>query len=176
VNNTFNSLAQLNMKYTGVGSRSTPENWRNFFKQLAAALAARGYTLRSGAAAGADKAFESGAKEKEIYLPWPGFGGSNSQLYGPNLNRAAAEQLVSEIHPAWHKLNTTARKLHIRNAFQVLGPQLTEASKFLICWTPEGAEVGGTRTAIVIARRYGVPTFNFGKNPEQVYQDLIKLI
>jgi len=44
-----------------------------------------------------------------------------------------------------------AKKLHGRNVKQVLGDDLKTPSDFLLCWTKEGKDVGGTRTAIVLA-------------------------
>jgi hypothetical protein len=60
------------------------------------------------------------------------------------------------------------RKLHGRNAFQILGLSLNTPSKYCICWTPDGAtthmervrRTGGTGTAISIADAYKVPVVN----------------
>ena len=45
--------------------------------------------------------------------------------------------MVAHIHSVLHQ--------------QVLGLDLKTPSKFLICWTPEGKEKGGTATAIKLA-------------------------
>ena len=70
--------------YTGIGSRETPIHILNFFVVIGNYLASEGYTLRSGHAPGADQAFEEGCDQvngkKEIYLPWPNFEGSDSEL------------------------------------------------------------------------------------------------
>ncbi len=71
-------------------------------------------------------------------------------------------------HPAWAHLSWAAKALHTRNALQVLGSDLANPSRFVLCWTRDGAEsaqetsvkTGGTRTAIVIACRDGVPVIN----------------
>lgn len=52
--------------YTGVGSRETPEHILKFIEDVAYWLAGRGYTGRSGSAAGADTAFEQGFNRHEI--------------------------------------------------------------------------------------------------------------
>lgn len=57
---------------TCIGSRKLPVWEYQRLRQLARDLAAAGYTIRSGAAKGADSAFESGLthdKPREIYLP-----------------------------------------------------------------------------------------------------------
>ena len=157
--------------YTGVGSRKTPEPILALMQTLAQTLARRGFTLRSGAAEGADSAFEVGSGEaKEIYLPWRGFNGSSSQFY---VITDEALEMAARAHPAWNRLPPAARKLHARNCYQVLGLKLDVPSRFLVCWTPDGAthprectrETGGTGTAIRLAALHGVPVFNLA-HPE----------
>lgn len=61
------------MKYVGIGSRTTPPEIMEKFKQVSAYLYKLGFTLRSGAAPGADTAFDEGYEgedKKEIFLPW----------------------------------------------------------------------------------------------------------
>jgi len=123
---------------------------------LAKKLAIEGWTLRSGGALGADSAFEYGATlvggPKEIYR-------------ASDANKAALE-MASTIHPAWHKCSDYVRKLHARNCFQVLGRDLRTPSSFLVCWTLGGADIGGTRTAIVLARNNNVEVLNLGSQEQ----------
>jgi hypothetical protein len=147
--------------YTGVGSRKTPESVLSLFTQWAKELNDLGYTLRSGGAAGADSAFEMGAsdKRKEIYLPWRGFNGNTSVLFTVSDDAMA---IARTLHPAWQSLSEGARKLMARNVYQVLGSDLKTPSEFLICYTPNGNEVGGTALAIRLARCNDIPIFNAG--------------
>jgi hypothetical protein len=138
--------------YTGVGSRSTPENIMNVVGKLAKVLAYNGWTVRSGGAIGADRAFEAGA----IAV------GGGREIYFARDANAAAMEMASKIHPAWNKCNDYVKKLHARNCFQVLGKDLKTPSSFLVCWTPDGADVGGTRTAIVLARNNNIEVINMG--------------
>lgn len=155
--------------YTGVGSRETPPQILKIMAQLAAVLAADGWILRSGAADGADSAFEQGAGSKtEIFIPWPKFNGHNSQRY-PS---ARAMEIAAAIHPAWERCSQGARKLHARNIHQVLGPELNRPSDALICWTRNGELVGGTATAIRLAMRNNIPVYNLG-NPNCTPQYII---
>ena len=48
--------------YTGIGSRETPKDIMQLMSKLAYKLASEGYILRSGAAQGADTAFEEWVK------------------------------------------------------------------------------------------------------------------
>lgn len=159
--------------YTGIGSRQTPAHVQAVMSALAERLSAT-YVLRSGAADGADAAFETGAVkaagDREIYLPWKGFNGHSSELYHVT---PEASVIAQGVHPAWERLPPGPRKLHSRNVYQVLGYQLNAPSEFVVCWTPDGCEsartrkrtTGGTATAIVLAERNGVPVFNL-ENPK----------
>jgi hypothetical protein len=138
--------------YTGVGSRSTPENILLVMSKLAQMLGWGGWTLRSGGAEGADSAFEYGASLAE----------GKREIYRASDANKAAMDLAATIHPAWHKCYNFAKQLHARNCFQVLGRDLKTPSKFLVCWTLNGADTGGTRTAIVLARNNGIDVFNLG--------------
>ncbi len=132
--------------------------------------------MRSGAANGADAAFEKGADETEIYLPWEGFNNHRTGIIAPTLdNYAMAREVASYIHPAWNSCNETSRKFHARNMYQVLGMDLATPSDFLICWTADGANgtsrstsivTGGTASAINLAIRNDVPVFNIANDDE----------
>jgi hypothetical protein len=156
--------------YTGVGSRETPEEKLAQMSDIGEILATKGYTLRSGAADGADRAFEAGVLRVpkgslELYLPWKGFNDSTSLRH---VVTEAALELAKTIHPRWSELKESVRKLHARNCYQILGETLDRPTEFVICWTPDGCETeaartratGGTATAIVLAHRHRIPIFN----------------
>jgi hypothetical protein len=148
-------------KYCGVGSRQTPSNILCLMTDIAKELASKGWLLRSGGADGADTAFELGADQlngaKEIFLPWPYFNKNKSQLHTvPD----KAIEIAAEIHPAWNKLSRGAKLLHGRNVMQVLGETLDDPVEVLVCWTPYGRSVGGTRTAIILAEQHKVKIVN----------------
>tara|TARA_R110002153_G_scaffold45929_3_gene129363 strand:- start:9163 stop:9741 length:579 start_codon:yes stop_codon:yes gene_type:complete len=172
--------------YSGIGSRSTPEDILSWMEKIAQFLAKQGITLRSGHAEGADYAFELGAGHKaEIYLPWKRF---NEEL-DLSQNHAAKnyivpnfgekhEKVLSQIHPLSMSLSQGVKKLHMRNINQVLGKDVGNPvlSDFLICWTPNGEEskkdctvkTGGTATAIKLAELNGVPVFNLKNKTAKV--------
>ena len=161
------------MYYTGIGSRQTPHDIGQLMASLAGYLSELGYTLRSGAADGADSYFESGAIRKEIYLPWRGFNGHCSGRY---YVCDEAMGLASHHHPAWSKLSQPVRKLMGRNAYQILGYNLAHPSEFVLCWTPDGCEswhtrsakTGGTGLAISVASSLGIPVFNLNNHRSRV--------
>lgn len=149
------------MYYTGVGSRKTPQDIIVLMRAIASKMALFGFWLRSGGAEGADRAFESCA-------------GPKKQIFYAKDATAEAEAIAAQFHPAWNRCSPYAKKLHGRNAFQVLGSDLNEPSTYCICWTPDGCishatrkyETGGTGTAISIANYYHVPIINLAR-PDQ---------
>ena len=150
--------------YTGIGSRDTPQYILNLMTDLASRLESNGYILRSGGADGADQAFSDGVsldKNKHVYLPWNGFNGINNGILTEAEDWAYDE--AKTIHPAWNRCSQGARKLHARNIHQIRGhgsnPKLSE---FVVCWTPKGREVGGTATAIKLARSLNIFICNLG--------------
>lgn len=148
-------------KYAGVGSRETPQDALETMAKIAAHLAEYNWLLRSGGADGADFAFEAGCDHvggvKEIFLPWQGFNKSKSTLHAPSQD---ALILASTIHPAWDRLSYGGKKLHARNCHQVLGIDLNDPIDLLVCWTPKGKDVGGTATAIKLAKMYKIRVIN----------------
>lgn len=155
-----------NINYTGVGSRETPLEILKAMTRAAKRLSDNDIRLRSGGADGADAAFQAGASEKcrSIYIPWNGFNNLFADggigIYAGVCKRALS--MAADIHPAWDRCSDGAQKLHARNIYQVIGKQMDQPSDFLVCWTREGKEIGGTATAIRLAKSYDIPVFNLG--------------
>ena len=153
--------------YAGIGSRSAPEPIKQMMSQTAQILALNHFTLRSGAAEGADQAFEAGTDavdgEKEIFLPWSGFSdrtpGENGVILSPT-DRAI--EIAQQHHPAWNNLRPGAQLLHARNTHQILGADCQSPVDVVVCWTPNGDDVGGTSQALRIAREHAIPIINLG--------------
>ena len=148
--------------YTGIGSRRTPIEISVLMTKIALKLSNTGlWTVRSGGAAGADAAFEIGTALSGLI-----------EIYRPKHATPEALKMAESVHPAWNRCSDYAKQLHARNCFQVLGPSLDSPSKYVICWTPDGAEhrhetsinTGGTGQAIRIASLYKVPVFNMANS------------
>lgn len=149
----------MNLTYAGIGSRETPPDICETMTELAHHLSRLGYTLFSGGADGADDAFERGASDKVIFLPWDGFNGrrvDNDQYVVPPY----IEDLARKFHPAGDRLKAGALKMMSRNCYQVLGPDLKSPVDFVICWTKDGKASGGTGQAIRVAEAMAIPVFN----------------
>ncbi len=173
-----NEASRSRRCYAGIGSRDTPPSMLDLMRTLAARLAIDGWTLRSGAAPGADSAFEQGALDvggrMEIYLPWPGFesrprNDDRYRVVSDPAVRADAERIAAEHHRAWDRLPNSVRSLHTRNVHQVLGATLKNPCRFVVCWARlpvqdavgRGINVaGGTGEAVRIAASHGIEVIN----------------
>jgi hypothetical protein len=179
---TGTSPSPKGLTYAGIGSRKTPPELLELMTQIAGALAAKGWILRTGMADGADQAFYRGAREHgpvELYLPWPSFEANARHPTGPSnefvLGRpsAGAHEMAAGFHPAWSRLSSGVRHLHARNCHQVLGRDLNAPARFVVCWTPDGSldgrgqRVGGTGQALRIAHHHGISVFNLAR-PEHL--------
>jgi hypothetical protein len=154
-----------------------------------------GFTLRSGGARGADTAFESGAlgaankqanddavhalrkspetvwDRIEIYLPYERFNGHPSPRFGTTKE---ARLIAKQYHPRWDILSCTGRNFMGRNAYQILGSDLSTPVSFVLCWTLGGKIVGGTRQALRHAKDLGIPILNFGIDDDQHISDYLQ--
>lgn len=154
--------------YTGIGSRSTPVDILQRMVKLGSWFSELDWVLRSGGADGADRAFERGVrvgKQCDIYIPWKGFAKhSDNPIIASNIDTwEQAKMIAADIHPAWDKCSDGAKALHARNMYQVLGHDLNTPSKFVVFYAKETKSdyvSGGTRTAVELARQYGIPCVN----------------
>tara|TARA_R100001594_G_scaffold53735_1_gene87284 strand:+ start:19222 stop:19794 length:573 start_codon:yes stop_codon:yes gene_type:complete len=162
------------MFYTGIGSRETPEDTLDIMRRIGFTLAKYGFTLRSGAAGGADEAFEYGCRQAEgkaqLFVPWAGFC-SRESTEGirkliptqPRFEEAKHFLLDNNIIPWFNNMKQGAQKLHARNYYQIKGVGDEPMSDFVIAYSElnrNGEPTGGTRTAILLAEQMGVPVFN----------------
>lgn len=160
---------QQNKFYAGIGSRETPEHIRQFMTTLAIHLREQGFVCRTGYAIGADQAFYKGAapdvivyNPKEIIVPNGGLS-LDCTKFG---NWHIALEIAASFHGGWKDLSPFAKLLIARNTYQILGDDLNTPSKFVVCWTRDGAtsktsrNTGGTGQAIRIATHLGIPVYN----------------
>src|SRR4051794_26013185 len=145
--------------YAGIGARETPHDVLRVMEGYAEQLAHLGLGLRSGGSPGADQAFERGCDlgsgRKDIFLPWRGFQHRrDAKVIDPPAPEAVA--LARRFHPHFEALDGRARRLIIRDGYQVLGALLDDPVVFVLCWTRNASGEGGTGQAIRIAHAYGI--------------------
>jgi len=154
------------MVYAGIGSRKVPLNVVKHIHFISERFRKLGYTLRSGGADGCDKAFEDYAGEnKEIYLPWERFNNNKSELHDIS---PLSVDMAKYYHPAPNSLTSTTLKIMARNCYQVLGEDLDTPVEFIVCYTKDGEEIGGTAQAIRIAKDKGIPIYNIHNNKNYI--------
>jgi hypothetical protein len=152
---------------TCIGSRRTPIEICNIMSLIGERLQNK-YILRSGAAIGADQAFEKNVKpENKCIYTVKNFDYSqeNYDLCYSELMSIWDKDLNFDLYEKYNQI------LLLRDINQVLGSKNTslEKSKFLICYTPHEnynkRDVGGSRIAIRCALKHGIKVHNL-VNPE----------
>lgn len=143
--------------YAGIGSRETPHDILKIIGSLAFKLSNSGLILRSGHAKGADRSFEYNA-------------GLLKQIFRPEDATPEAIELAMQFHPAPHRCDDYAKKLHGRNAQIILGKDLDLPVEVVYCWTSNGRDKGGTGLGMRIAASRGIPIRNL------YYPEVIKEI
>ena len=179
------------MKFaTIIGSRTCTNEELETLRSIAEHLHREGYTLRSGGAVGADSVINT-LEHVQIIIPWEGFNGLKHDgmrvFCLRNLkDRNIALKSVQQNHPAPHRLENGALKLHMRNIYQITGPEavnrekLSELVVFCADEDHRGNVSGGTRTAVTLARRLHIPTYNIRKYDQikgfiqHTHDDLLK--
>lgn len=168
--------------YSGIGGRDTPASVQAVMTNIAEQMAYEGYTLRSGGANGADEAFRQGCDNAfgrgSIFLPWKGYNGHYDRqildiTYHSKLTEEAFD-LASQHHPAWSKCSHTVKKFHARNAQIILGENIDAPSEFVVCYTRNGKDAGGTGLGIRIAQSFDIPVYNLYY--ESHYKELLEII
>lgn len=159
--------------YAGIGSRQTPVEIQGVMTNIAAYAETRHFVLRSGAAQGADAAFERGVHSinmMQIFIPWRSFSNQRHHRheYASAEIKAEAYSLASKFHPNWNACSDGARALHARNVLQILGPYLDLPVEFVVCWTRNASGNGGTGQALRIARELQIPIFDLGVSDDQL--------
>lgn len=176
--------------YTGIGSRTTPVWCRFAMEDIASKMADKGYTLRSGSAQGADSAFEIGCDRVcgagDIYIPWKGFGTGKENMFkfyhvlsNAKFEEARDVYLSTGIIKNFDDMKQSVQKLHARNYLQVVGhgmkDRLSKVCIFFaeVDWVTE-EPTGGTRSAVLLSKHFGVPTYNL--KDDKAFEKVAKML
>jgi len=71
-----------------------------------------------------------------------------------------AHTIAAKYHPRWNTLKSTVKLLMARNTHQILGQDLRTLSNFVVCWTADGKNSGGTGQALRLAVACKIPIYN----------------
>lgn len=130
----------------------------------------------------------------QIWLPWKDFEMEFQLLYPDHEYRLVGDECcpgepdteawdsVDKFHPNYTKMANgdqdkyyTFMRFMSRNYRQVRGWGEPD-SEFVVCWTYDGTDVGGTGQALRVARHYGIPVYNlFNMDIGDVLQEIKKL-
>lgn len=147
---------------TLVGSREAPQSVCKVAERIGKFLSDRGFIGRSGRAIGMDSAFER-FYDPDLFEAYVIKNLPNA-INVRHHDMAAYEELAASLIPHYEYLDFYSRWLHARNTCQVLGLDLKTPSMLLVCWAPEprkgGGVRGGTKSAVALARRHGIPVSN----------------
>lgn len=165
--------------YAGIGSRETPQDIQDKMGEISLRLSKQNYILRSGNAHGADQAFAYKAAQAEIWLPWRSFNKADQLVLSHHTYKVISEKDKeafdsSSFHPVGFNLPETVKKLMARNYRQLIGFDGAPNSEFVVCWTKDGKDTGGTGQALRIATHHNIPIYNLFL--ENVYEELVKSI
>jgi hypothetical protein len=169
------------ISYAGIGSRETPPEILKLMNQVGFLLARNNVACRTGAALGADQAFANGANMgrgmTHLSLPWDKYERDWINTLHPSLITVQvldpltdidAIRSVADHHPYYAKLKQGSIKLHARNWL------ILYEADYVICYTSDGTDKGGTGQGIRIAEAMGKDVHNLG-NPHTLdlfYKDL----
>lgn len=168
--------------FTLIGSRQAPEEHNVELGAIALELLSLGLAGHSGGAPkGPDAAFTKALERylisggdvttSRIYLPDYRFyemrvGDFNGACINPLINIGLARNaynMLMLVHKAMAFLPGNIKRLHCRNAFQILRDNLSDPVDFVIMSAPPAADIGvtgGTATGWKIANAFGVPIYN----------------
>jgi hypothetical protein len=184
--------------YAGIGSREIDSNTEDLLFRIGAALAKEGWTLYSGGASGSDFSFEKGCDKekglKTIFLPWKNFGykwnrqNCDSDIIGPTEKALELARNLAKEYPEEYsgllKSESQGKEWNwlfiARNMHQILGRKLLVPVNSVICYTKDAQDLGGTRWALRLARKYNVNIYNVGdtktKEKFEKWLDKIKML
>ncbi len=155
--------------YAGIGARETPGDALELMTALGYYFASHDFVLRSGGADGADVAFEMGV---ELYCEDNNIKSKTEykEIYTTRDDIPPWTDVFTELfHPNPGALKDYSRKLMNRNACQILGLDGRLVCEFVVCWTKDGKDTGGTGQAIRIANFYNIPVYNLKRNEDKQY-------
>jgi len=183
-------------RFTIIGSRSAPTAHCEALIDIGVELMQLGGEGSSGGADGPDNSFTMALQDivrdtgmdgglfGRIYLPWNGYNGLKHGdmegavvLVNDPVTVELAKTMASIARGSFYGLTEGGIALHTRNAFPILGEDLRTHTDVVIIsanTNSRGKVVGGTATAVNIARAIGKPVINL-QDPYG-FQKVTKLI
>ena len=167
--------------YAGIGSREVNDSVGTNIRYIAEVLEHNRYTLRTGGAEGCDQYAQSGVEHSaQIWLPWATYNKGIREEYPDHKYMILSEgdkeawESVEKFHPNPTALSRGARALHARN-YRILVGKTYPNSEFVVCWTRDGKDSGGSGQLIRTANFLKIPVYNlFNMSREAVLEAIEK--
>lgn len=167
--------------YAAVGPRQISENVASLCYSMGMAMGQDGWHLRSSHSAGCCVSFEMGAEEARapitLYLPWKSYG--ENVTTRPDLQRIVVSSKVPEIDsickhcaPKWNEQPGGVRKLMRRHVACLLGLQLDNPVKCLMCWMPKTESPTGASFVVAVAQLNNIPLINLSEVAPDIALDM----
>ena len=174
-----NKLVSKRLTYAGIGSRNAPITIIRRSSQIAKRLEHQWFVLYTGGAYGMDTAFMAGTQFYKCFMPSSYHNGRISNRLdlidcSSLTNWHEANKFVIKYHPNVPALKPYSKTLMARNSYCILGQDLNSPVDFVLCWTPNGEDVGGTAQGIRIARDWNIPIFNLAN--DNVLADVLRVL
>ena len=174
------------LHYAGIGTRNPIDEQRELCRKIGRYMAAKGWVLHSGGAAGCDNEFTLGAALQgiapqvgrvRIHLPWDQYNADLSlhasrfpervriSVLDPNDGEAFASV---QLHPAAATLDLPAIKLHARN-YRIIKPNDSTTCMFVVALPSDKLGGGETGQGIRIAESLNIPVVRLDqRTPDKV--------
>lgn len=153
-----------------IGSRKAPQNIQALARVIGKGFSNKGIVGYSGGAPGMDDAWmaDYNPELSRIIIPWEGFNEHETSLgYYCWANQSNEAKIKSVVHAIsvtgyFEQVKRGAQNLFSRNSMQILGLDCLEPVDAVYYWAPEVhmKVSGGTRVAVDIARKFGIPCYN----------------
>ena len=156
--------------YAGLGNEDATDDVLLQMGSIAKWLDDKGFTLRTQAIKNVSDAFEKYATKLERYLPWDHFNDKTSKEHHKVSEEAI--DLATKIFPKLREQGKAVPKIMGCYSPILLGENLRDYVKFVIIWTPDGAELpnqinfkttGRSSHVIRLAAMAKIPLFNLHK-------------
>lgn len=141
-------------------TETVPGDVLDILIELAEDLEASGFILRTGGNEVDTEIIEAVQDQEkvELFLPWEGFNDWDHTVKP----MVGAYEMAWKYHPTWAELHEDDRRIHARTSHVIMGHDLNQPVKFLICYTDKDAvDADDVDQNIRIADTNLLPVFDF---------------
>lgn len=163
---------------TLIGSRKPPKRISDIAVKIGRGLSDMGVLGYSGGAIGMDNQFmfDYSTELRRIIIPKTHHNGlvaNGRDIIDYRVTNALrCEEEVLKVAENYYDLDFHSQELYNRNVMQVLRETVDNPTDVVIFWAPEIGHCvqGGTKIAVMIARKYKIPCFNLWR--EEVLEEV----